>query len=84
MKDLHHVKSQLHLIQLNANKLFNLINEILTLSKLESGKLELNLEEHNLKEIVNEQLQYYADYSERQFIRVVRKLPPEKCDVEYR
>lgn len=36
------------------NHLFNLINSILDLSKIEAGKLTLNFEKFNLKEIVDE------------------------------
>ena len=40
-------------IDISARRLLILLNDLLDLSKLESGKMELNMAEHNIKDIVN-------------------------------
>ncbi|WP_424364371.1 two-component regulator propeller domain-containing protein [Maribacter sp.] len=49
-------KKELNLVKRSADRLLNLVNQMLDLSKLESGKLELNVSEDNLNIFLNEVL----------------------------
>jgi len=46
-------KQYMNTINQSANILMEVVNDILDFSKIESGKLELNIEKHNLSDIVN-------------------------------
>lgn len=49
----NHQKQYMNTINQSANILMEVVNDILDFSKIESGKLELNIEKHNLSDIVN-------------------------------
>lgn len=47
-------KKQINIINKNANHLLSLINDILDISKIESGKINLSIEELGIKDVVQE------------------------------
>jgi len=53
-------KKQLGLVKNSANHLLDLINDILDISKIEAGRIELDIEEFNLMQLINEILQESA------------------------
>ncbi len=48
------MRTDLGLIQKNGQHLLHLINDVLDMAKIESGKMNLNLEDFNLQEIIEE------------------------------
>lgn len=57
-------------IHSSGQHLLNMINSILDLSKIETGKLELQYEKFSLEEAVNEVLNTVAGFSEKKGIRI--------------
>jgi signal transduction histidine kinase/CheY-like chemotaxis protein len=57
-------KQYLEIIHKSSKVLLNLINDIIDISKLESGQLNINYQEYNLNQIVDELYAYF--YSERE------------------
>lgn len=49
-------RKQLSMVQSSANHLLNLINDILDISKIESDKIELTIEEINVQDLISEVL----------------------------
>jgi len=47
-------KNDLNLIQRNAKRLLNLVNQLLDLARLETGNLKLNIEQDNLSILINQ------------------------------
>ncbi|WP_430814983.1 hybrid sensor histidine kinase/response regulator transcription factor [Carboxylicivirga sp. RSCT41] len=47
-------KDRMRLIDLNTSRLYDLVNQLLEFRKIDSGKIELNVNECNLQELINE------------------------------
>lgn len=65
-------KKNLVLIRRNANRLLELVNQLLDLSKLESGKMELHIRQGELKQFllaITESFESLAQYKQIEFIR---------------
>lgn len=58
--------------------LLNLINDVLDLSKVESGQINLILEEINLVELINESLELISPQAHKAQIKLENKLPTVK------
>ena len=61
--------------------LLNMINEILDLSKIDAGKMELQIEEVNLSDIINSAINQYFRFSKRKTHRINPKSTskPSQC-----
>jgi len=59
------LKSFTDIIKLRSNDLLHIINDILDISKIESGQLPVNLEETNLKELFKEISNFFIEYQKR-------------------
>ena len=80
---LHQVKnpsqqSELKLIQSNSQKLIQRVNEILSLSKLESGKVELNEEAANFYSLCKRIFLSYQSLAQFRKVKIEYKYQPEK------
>ena len=78
-------KEKANIILKSAKALLNIINDILDLSKVESGKLDILIEEMNLKETVEQIVELYAISANQKNIRFIlnqeSNLPQYiKCD----
>jgi signal transduction histidine kinase/DNA-binding response OmpR family regulator len=62
-------KEDLKMVKRNANRLLDLVNQLLDLSKLEAGKLELQLTEGNLDEFIRIQVASFDSLAESKQIR---------------
>jgi len=49
----------------NGERLINIVNDILDVEKIDAGKLELNIEKHNLNEVVNEAVELNIPYAKK-------------------
>jgi signal transduction histidine kinase len=61
----------------SGNHLLSIINDILDMAKIESGRLELRESECELAEVMDGALRLLADRAETAKVKVVRELPPE-------
>ncbi len=66
---------QLTMVKTNANHLLDLINDILDISKIEAGKLDLNLEEFDIAEVVNEVVTSVLPLVEDKKLQLIHYIP---------
>lgn len=67
-------KKNLVLIRRNANRLLELVNQLLDLSKLESGKMDLHIRQGELKQFllaITDSFESLAQYKQIEFIRTI-------------
>ena len=55
-------------IETASNNMLELVNDLLDVAKIESGKFELNLQEYDLAEIVKEQIKVFAPQAEQKHL----------------
>ncbi len=63
-------KDELGIVDRNANKLLELVNQILDISKLESGKMKLEAMLQNIVSVVESQVLAFSSYAERKKINL--------------
>lgn len=68
-------KNAVRVVKEESARLSNMINDILTLNKLEADKMHLNLGKFDLHRFVNDTL--YLSMAEKKKIKVVNKIPPK-------
>ena len=61
-------KSELSMMKRNANRLLRLINQLLDLSKLESGEMKLQVSEENIVELTRQYIQSFESLARRKKI----------------
>jgi signal transduction histidine kinase len=71
MKDIH--ESSLHLLAI--------INDVLDMSKIEAGKLELSKEPLNIRHLIGEVIRMMREWAESRSIEMVTKLPVEEVEI---
>ncbi|MFQ3680033.1 MAG: ATP-binding protein, partial [Pseudanabaenaceae cyanobacterium] len=69
------VKANLDIITAEAERLTNLINDVLDIAKMEAGKIEWRMETLDLREIVDRALNATASLFERSGLACYRELP---------
>ncbi len=67
----HKDKRKLEMATRNANRLLTLINQLLDLSKLEAGKMEMNKEQHNIVSFLKSLLYSFETLAESKEINLV-------------
>ena len=67
------LKQDLNVVQRNARRLQRLINQILNLSKIESGKMKLQASEQNIVSLVNGYVQLFESLAKQKKIDLVFK-----------
>ncbi len=68
-----HVRNQAHIIDRNANRLLNLVNQMLDLSKLEAGKMELKPSRGSLPEFVESIVAAFQTFAKQKEIQLEYK-----------
>ncbi len=70
-------RDMLHTIKSCGQNLVNLISEILEFSKMEAGKIELQEAEFNLRELVEDTIELFAETSQQKDVLVADIIAPE-------
>ena len=68
-------RKQLAMVKSSANHLLSLINDILDISKIEAGKVELSLEEFSLDDVVGEVVESLSHVAVEKGVELVTELP---------
>ena len=68
-------RKQLTMVKNSANHLLSLINDILDISKIEAGKVELSLEEFNLDSVVREVVESVSPMASEKGLELVTEVP---------
>lgn len=70
---------QLRLVETSGQHLLSLINDLLDLAKIESGKVEITPQEIDCRSVVREVVQSMRPLAEQKGLRLVVELPAEPC-----
>lgn len=76
-------KKAVKMMQRNANRLLNLVNQMLDLSKLDAGSLKLELVEKDIVKFLRVSILSFASLAEQKKINFIHKLPNEKLTTWY-
>ncbi len=68
-------RKQLTMVKNSANHLLGLINDILDISKIESGRVELSLEEFNLDDLVREVVESLSPTASEKGLELMTEVP---------
>jgi len=82
-KDKKPTRRAVKMMQRNANRLLNLVNQMLDLSKLDAGSLKLELAEDNIVKFLRVSILSFASLAEQKKINFIHKLPDEKLTTWY-
>jgi signal transduction histidine kinase/DNA-binding response OmpR family regulator len=76
-------RSRLKMIQRNAHRLLALINQLLDLSKLEAGKMELSIKRGNLTRFLNTLIASFDSLAEHKQIHFVKNISEEPVPIGF-
>lgn len=65
-------QQQLSIVKSSANHLLSLINDVLDISKLEAGRIELSLDDFNLDELLNEIMETFIPMTDLKGLELIR------------
>ncbi len=77
------INNQLNVMQGNANRLLTLINQILDLSKLESGKLVLELSRRDMVSVVKGVTMAFHSMAESRQIQLAMDIEPDHLELNF-
>ncbi|MDW3648079.1 MAG: two-component regulator propeller domain-containing protein [Bacteroidia bacterium] len=83
MKLLQPFKGHLDLMKKNSERLQKLIDEILDISKLESGNIELQEEYRDMSFFLRSVLDYFAQYAKKQKLELIADFPKETIRMKF-
>ena len=70
-------REQLTVVKRNANHLLSLINDILDISRIEAGKVELSLEEFSLDDVVREVMETLSPAANEKGLELLTEVPED-------
>jgi len=70
-------RKQLTMVKNSSNHLLSLINDILDISKIEAGKVELSLEEFSLDDVVREVVENFSTAASEKGLELLTEMPQE-------
>ena len=82
-KQKDNITKNANLIKKNANNLLNLINQLLDLSKLDSGKLELNASKHNMVPFIKGMVMSFESLATMKSIKLSLDVPSENIMIYF-
>lgn len=75
-------KEYLNMVKASSTHLLDLINDILDIAKIESGKFKLELESFNLEEKINKLVKNFSVLAYKKFIEVLYFVDPSLTDID--
>jgi signal transduction histidine kinase len=70
-------KRQLTMIKNSSDHLLSLINDVLDISKVEAGKIEILAEEFSLHDVAKEVVQYLSPTADEKGVEIINEVPEE-------
>lgn len=70
------VKDTMVTIETASNNMLELVNDLLDVAKIESGKFELNMQEYDIVELINEQAKVFRPQAEVKHLSINVTTPP--------
>ena len=71
------IKDSMMTIETASNNMLELVNDLLDVAKIESGKFELNLQDYDLVELINEQAKVFRPQAEIKHLAINVVAPPK-------
>jgi signal transduction histidine kinase len=71
------VKDTMVTIETASNNMLELVNDLLDIAKIESGKFELNLQDYDLAQLINEQAKVFRPQAEVKHLTINTTAPPK-------
>lgn len=75
-------KEYLNMVKTSSRHLLDIVNDILDISKIESGKFKLDLVSFNLEEKIKNLVKNFSILAEEKFIEFMYFLDPRLCDID--
>lgn len=70
-------KKQLQMVKNSANHLLNLVNDVLDVSKIEAGRVELSIEDFKLSDVVNEVFETSSFLANKKGLELKKDIPDD-------
>ncbi len=77
------IKKQLKVMQRNAGRLLDLVNQLLDLSKIESGKLQLNITRSDIIQVIKGISMSFHSIAEQKQINLELNISPEHLEIGF-
>ncbi len=77
------IKKQLKIMQRNAGRLLDLVNQLLDLSKIESGKLQLNISRTDIVPVIKGVAMSFHSVTEQKHIQLELDVYPDNLEMNY-
>ena len=71
------VKDTMVTIETASNNMLELVNDLLDVAKIESGKFELNLQDYDLVEVIKDQAKVFGPQAELKHLAISMNTPPK-------
>jgi PAS domain S-box-containing protein len=74
-------KKQLGMAQNSARHLLSLINDVLDISKIEAGQLKMNLQQFNLRDVINKVVETNKPFADKKNLRITVSIEDNVRDI---